>query len=398
MQETMKAVKLFLDWAPREGYQPGPREVKGKRAQEGNKFWRNPQVKIVQEPLPEIGPTEALIKVKACSICGSDVLMADSDEAGYTRYGYLMSNGVTIGHEFSGEIVAMGEGIEELQRRTGQEIFRIGTPVTAQCVVNCGLCEKCKEGKFDECWLTEERGFSLDGTMAEYAVADLRHIYSLGELREKYPGEELFLAGALIEPLAGVYKALIEVAGGLKPGDSAVVIGGGAIGLSGIALLKTIGASTVILCEFSSQRREIGMALGADYAFDPREENFTEVVLRLTGGVGAKVYFEAAGVATTVYPDIDYLFKAGEAGSKLVLMGHGEEYATVRTETLIGKYNVIVGSHGHSGVWRNVIKMVAAGLIDPRKMITRKITLDEVPQWLTTLRTNKEEGKVMIVF
>jgi len=398
MQEMMKSAKLFLDWAPREGYQPGPREVKGKRAQEGNKFWRNPQVKIVQEPLPEIGPTEALIKVKACSICGSDVLMADSDEAGYTRYGYLMSNGVTIGHEFSGEIVAMGEGIEELQGRTGKEIFQIGTPVTAQCVVNCGLCEKCKEGKFDECWLTEERGFSVDGAMAEYAVADLRHIYSLDDLRQKYAGEELFLAAALIEPLAGVYKALIEVAGGLKPGDSAVVIGGGAIGLSGIALLKAIGASTVILSEFSPQRREIGKALGADYAFDPREENFTEVVLRLTGGVGAKVYFEAAGVAATVYPDIDYLFKAGEAGSKLVLMGHGEEYATVRTETLIGKYNVIVGSHGHSGVWRNVIKMVAAGLIDPRKMITRKITLDEAPQWLTTLRTNKEEGKVMIVF
>ena len=146
--------------------------------------------------------------------------------------------------------------------------------------------------------------------MAEYAVADLRHIYSLDDLREKYAGEELFLAGALIEPLAGVYKALVEVAGGLNPGDSAVVIGGGAIGLSGIALLKAIGASTVILCEVSSQRREIGKALGADYAFDPREENFTEVVLRLTGGVGAKVYFEAAGVAATVYPNIDHLFKA----------------------------------------------------------------------------------------
>ena len=398
MVDMMKAVKLFLDWAPREGYQPGLREVKGSRAQEGNKFWRNPQVQIVQQSIPETGPTDVLIKVKACAICGSDVLMAGSDEAGYTRYGYLMSNGVTIGHEFSGEIVAMGEGVAELQRKTGKEIFRIGTPVTAQCVVNCGLCEKCKEGEFDECWLTEERGFSIDGAMAEYVVANLRHIYSLDELRQQYQEEELFLAGALIEPLAGVYKALVDIAGGLNPGDSAVVIGGGAIGLSGIALLKAIGASTVILCEFSSQRREIGIALGADYAFDPREENFTEVILRLTKGVGAKVYFEAAGVAATVYPDIDYLFKVGEAGSKLVLMGHGEEYATVRTETLIGKYNIIVGSHGHSGVWRNVIKMVAAGLIDPQKMITRKITLDEAPQWLTTLRTNKEEGKVMIVF
>ena len=114
MKEKMKAVRLSLDWHPREGFQLGPREVEGKVAQEGNKFWRNPRVQIVQEPLPKIGPAEALIKVKACGICGSDVLMADFDEEGYTRYGYIMANGVIIGHEFSGEIVEMGKKIKEL--------------------------------------------------------------------------------------------------------------------------------------------------------------------------------------------------------------------------------------------------------------------------------------------
>ncbi len=394
----MKAARLFLDWYPREGSQLGPREIKGKVAQEGSKFWRNPRVEIVQEPLPRIGPTEVLIKVRACGICGSDVLMAAFDGEGYTRYGYIMGNGVIIGHEFSGEIVEMGRRIDEYQRRIGKEVFKAGTPVTAQCVVNCGLCEKCKEGKFDECWLTEERGFSLDGAMAEYAVADFRHIYSLEDLSEKYSGEELFLAGALIEPLAGVYKALISIAGSLNPGDNAVVIGGGPIGLAGVALLKVIGAATVILFEPSPQRREIAKAVGADYAFDPGKVNLTEVILELTKGIGAKIYFEAAGVAASIGSDIDFLFKAGEAGSKLVLMGHGEENAMICTETLISGYNVVVGSHGHSGVWRNVIRMVATGLIDPRKMITQKITLEEVPEWLTILRSNKEEGKVIVVF
>ena len=310
MKQAMEAVRLFLDWHPRQGAHLGVGDAEGKRAQQGNKFWRNPRLQVVREALPEIGPTEVLIKVRACGICGSDVLMADSDQDGYTRYGYLMSNNVIIGHEFSGEIVAMGERIKELQSRTGREIFRIGTPVTAQCVVNCGFCERCKEGKFDECWLGEERGFSLDGAMAEYTVADLRHIYSLEALREKYPGGELFLAGALIEPLAGVYKALVEVAGGLAPGDSAVVIGGGPIGLSGVALLKAIGAATVILVEPSAQRRELGKALGADYTVDPTEGSLKEMVLRLTNGAGAKIYFEAAGVAARVYPDIDFLFQA----------------------------------------------------------------------------------------
>ena len=78
MKQTMKAARLFLDWHPREGSQLGPREVKGKMTQTGNKFWRNPRVEIVQESLPKVGPTEALIKVKACGICGSDVQSRNS--------------------------------------------------------------------------------------------------------------------------------------------------------------------------------------------------------------------------------------------------------------------------------------------------------------------------------
>jgi threonine dehydrogenase-like Zn-dependent dehydrogenase len=397
MEKLMKAVKLFLDWQPRESYRLGSRDIKGKRAQEGNKVWRKPRVELSRCPIPKVGPTQILIKVEYCGICGSDVLMADSDEAGYTRYGYIMRNGVIIGHEFSGEIVEMGKKIKEFQKKTGREIFKIGTPVTAQCVINCGLCEKCKEGKFDECWLNEERGFSIDGAMAEYAVADIRHVYSLEPLQERYQGKELFLAGSLIEPLAGAYKALFEVAGGLSPGDNAVVIGGGPIGLSGVALLKAAGAAKVILFEPSSRRREIGRSLRADYVFDPREVNFKEVVLEVTGGVGAKLYFEAAGVAARVYLDIDALFKTGEAGSKFVFMGHGEDKITISTETLIGGYDALVGSHGHSGIWRNVIRMVGAGLIDPRKMITREITMEQVPQWLEVLRTDKKEGKVVII-
>jgi len=398
MVSVMRAAKLYLDWQPRQGYRAGIKDREGNKATEGSKFWRNPRLQITEQPLPHIAESEVLIKVRACGICGSDVLMISQDEDGYTRYGYVMSNGVTIGHEFSGEIVEMGSKVKEIQERTGKEIFKTGTPVTAQCVVNCGLCEKCKEGDFDECWLVEERGFSIDGAMAEYAVADLRHIYSLDDLKERYPRSDLYLAGALIEPLAGAYKALISVAGGLKPGDNAVVIGGGAIGLSGVALLKAMGAATVILFEPSSRRRDIGKSIGADHAFDPTTNDMEKTVMDVTGGIGARIYFEAAGIAARVCTDIDSLLKDTESGSKLVLMGHGEEFATVCTETMIGKYNMIVGSHGHSGIWRNVIRMVGAGLIDPRRMITRKITLNNVPEWLQTLRTSREEGKIVIEF
>ena len=251
MEKEMKALKLYLDWNPRKNFQLGLRDIDGKRAQSGMQIWKNPRVEIIKMPIPEIKPTQALVKVRACGICGSDILMASQDEQGYTRYPYIMGNPNTpgeiiIGHEFSGEIVKMGQNIEAFQKKTGTKIFEIGTPVVAQCTIPCLLCEMCKEGRFDYCLLNEERGFTVDGAMAQYAVADIHELYSLENLKTKFASDkEMFSATTLIEPLAGVYKALINVAGGLSPGENAVVIGGGPMGLSAVALLKAMGASKI---------------------------------------------------------------------------------------------------------------------------------------------------------
>ena len=402
--EKMKAVKLFLDWNPRKDSCLGLRDIEGKRAQSGNQIWKNPWTEVITAPIPEIKPTEALIKVKVCGICGSDILMAWPDEQGYTRYPYIMGNPQTpgeiiIGHEFSGEIVKMGQGIKDFQKKTGKEIFKIGTPVVAQCVISCGLCEMCKEGRFDCCLVNEERGFSVDGAMCEYAVADMRELYSLKNLKSKFASDkEMFLAAALIEPLAGVYKALINVAGGLLPGENAVVIGGGPMGLSAVALSKAMGASKVILIEISKERLLLGKKMGATHLVDPNESDVYEAVLQLTNGSGAKIYFEAAGIAPRIWPEIDKLFQAGEPEAKFVLFGHGPGEMKVSHETLIGTYSSLIGSHGHSGVWRNIIRLIEGGVVEPHKMITQEIALEETPKWLEILRTNKEQGKVVITF
>ena len=400
----MKAVKLFLHWNPRKDFKLGLRDIKGKRAQSGNQIWQNPRAEIVEMPMPKIKPTEALIKVRSCGICGSDILMAAQDEQGYTRYPYIMGNPHTpgeiiIGHEFSGEIVELGKTIKTFQKKTGKEIFKIGAPVVAQCVIPCGLCEMCKEGKFDCCLANEERGSSVDGAMAEYAVADIRELYSLETLKSKFASKkEMFLAAALIEPLAGTYKALISVAHGLLPGENAVVIGGGPMGLSAIALLKAMGASKVILIEISEERLLLGKKLGATHLINPTKSDVYETVLQLTNGLGAKIYFEAAGIASRIWPEIDKLFQTGEPESKFILFGHGSGEMKVSHETLIGSYSVLVGSHGHSGVWRNVIRLIEGGVVEPHKMITKEIGIEQAPKWLEILQTNKKEGKVVITF
>ena len=387
----MKALKIYAKWKPKEGHFNERDNPKIGRAQEGNKVLYNPRVKIESVKIPDLKPTEVLIKVKYTGICGSDILMDWPGKDKYTMYPYIMKSGVTIGHEFSGVIEKLGSDVLKYTPNLGK-----GTPVTAQCVINCCYCKSCKEGKFDDCKNNEERGFSIDGSMADYIKADIRHVYSLEKLAENYNDEDLFLAGSLLEPIAGVYKAIIKTAKGFEPGSNAVVIGGGPIGLSAITVLRASGAAKVILSEPSEERREIGKKLGADYTINPLEENLKERILDITKGEGAEIYFEGAGIAGYVYKDLEQIFKETEQNAKLICFGRCSEPMIVDSQALVSTYATITGSHGHCGVWENVINLIGSGRIDPRAMITKIINLDEVPKYLEKLRKDKKEGKVVV--
>lgn len=387
----MEAIKIYAEWKPRQNdLSEGYNQETG-RAQEGNNVLYKPEIKIVSAEMPSLELTEVLIRVKYTGICGSDVLMAWPGEDGYTRYPYIMKSGVTIGHEFSGVIEQLGTEVEKYAPN-----LEVGTPVTAQCVINCSYCGPCQEGKFDDCRNNEERGFSIDGSMAEYIKADIKQVYSLENLVERYDDDDVFLAGALLEPLAGTYKAIVKTAKGLEPGNNAVVIGGGPIGLAAILVLRAIGAAKIILSEPSENRRAIGKKLGADYVINPLKDNIKDGILDITNGEGAEIFFEAAGVAGSVYKDLEQVFKETEQKAKLICFGRCFEPMNVDSQALVSSYATITGSHGHCGVWKNVISLVGAGRINPKPMITKVIQQKQVPEYLRKLRTDKEEGKIMI--
>ncbi|MGP3779908.1 zinc-binding dehydrogenase, partial [Halanaerobium saccharolyticum] len=108
--------------------------------------------------------------------------------------------------------------------------------------------------------------------------------------KERYKGDDLFLAGSLVEPTSVAYNAVIERGGGIRPGDNVVICGGGPIGLAACAILKRHGAARVILSEPAATRAELGRKMGADYVIDPTKVDFAEEVLRLTDGYGASLY------------------------------------------------------------------------------------------------------------
>ena len=393
----MKAVRLHAKWDPRPGFKPGPKDVEGKVCWLGSKVWRYPEVRVEQVPEPKITkPTQVLIKVKACGICGSDVHMAQTDEEGYILYPGLTGFPTTLGHEFSGIVVEAGP--EAINRRTNKR-FEPGEPVTAEEMFWCGHCRPCADGYPNHCENLHEMGFDVDGAFAEYIVLESKYLWSLKELEGVYEGDRLFMAGSLVEPTSVAYNAVIERGGGIRPGDNVVILGGGPIGLAAVAILKRAGAAKVILSEPSATRRNIAKQLGADVVIDPTKENFVEAVLDSTNGTGAKLYLEATGLPQIVWKDIEeVIWRARGINATVVIVARADAKIPLTGEVFQVRRAQIVGSQGHSGHgnFPRVISLMATGM-DMTKIISKTVSIDEIPEYIKRLQTDKELVKVTML-
>lgn len=392
----MKSVVLSAKWEPKPDFKLGPKDIEGKLTYLGSQVWKNPTLQVVEKDVPDIGDTEVLIKVKACGICGSDVHMAQYDEEGYIFYPGLTAFPCTLGHEFSGIVAKAGK--KAINKRTGKP-FEEGEAVTSEEMLWCGSCRPCADGYPNHCERLQELGFTCDGAFAEYVKVDARYIWSLEELRKSYSGDNIFLAGSLVEPTSVAYNAVIERGGGIRPGDNVVILGGGPIGLAAIAILKRAGAAKVILSEPSTSRANMGKKMGADYIINPLKENFVEKVLQITGGMGAKLYLEATGLPDKVFPDIEQVIWQGkEINSTVVIVARSPKKIPVTGEVFQVRRASIVGSQGHSGhgTFPRVISCMASGM-NMIPLITKKISLDEVPENIIMLQTNREECKITAV-
>ncbi len=393
----MKSVVLSAKWDPRRSFRLGPKDMDGKLTYLGSQAWRNPSLKIVEKDIPEISPTEILIKVKACGICGSDVHMAQSDEEGYIWYPGLTAFPCTLGHEFSGIVAKAGK--EAINKRSGKR-YDEGEAVTAEEMLWCAACRPCADGYPNHCERLQELGITCDGGFAEYVKVDARYVWSLEELRGSYESEDIFLAGSLVEPTSVAYNAVIERGGGIRPGDNVVILGGGPIGLAAVAILKRAGAAKVILSEPSQERRERGKIMGADSVIDPLEEDFSERVLESTQDMGAKLYLEASGLPDKVFADIEEtIWRGKQINSTVVIVARSAKKIPLTGEVFQVRRASLVGSQGHSGhgTFPRVISSMAAGM-DTTPLITKKITLKEVPENIVLLQTDRKECKITAVF
>jgi threonine dehydrogenase-like Zn-dependent dehydrogenase len=393
MSETMKAVRLYADWDPKPDFKLGAKDIDKKQTYLGSKVWRNPRMKIEDVQVPKPGPGEVLVEVKACGICGSDVHMAQADEDGYIWYPGLTGFPCTLGHEMSGVVVEGGPGA--LDKKTNKP-FKGGEWVCVEEMIWCGSCQPCADGWPNHCERLDEIGFNVDGAFTRYVVLPARVLWSLDPLRESYGEQDVFKLGSMVEPTSVAYNAVIERGGGVRPGDNVVILGGGPVGLAACAVLKRNGAANLIISEPEQGRAEIARKLGADHVINPKKESMADRVLEITRGMGASIYLEATGLPAVVYPEIERCIWEGRTlNSTVVVVARADAKIPVTGEVLQVRRARIVGSQGHSGhgTFPRVIASMAAGM-NMLPMMTKTITLEEVPKHIEMLRTDRYEAKI----
>ena len=251
-------------------------------------------------PVPQPGPGEVLVKIKRIGICGSDIHVYHGKHP-FTSYP------VTQGHEVSGQIAALGEGVTGLS---------VGQKVTIEPQVVCGKCYPCRHGKYNLCEELKVMGFQTTGTASEYFAVDAGKITPI-------PEEMTYDEGAIIEPLAVTVHAARRFPE--MKGAKVAILGCGPIGILLAQSCKALGAEAVMITDISQKRLDLARTCGVDFAINTRERDFGEAMVACFGPDKADVIYDCAGNDITMGQAIKYARK----GSKIVLVAVYAGMATV---------------------------------------------------------------------
>ncbi len=382
----MKGLVLDAKWEPKPSYTVSNWEKTTGKAITGNSIWRHPKLGVRDWPDPQIGPQDVLLEVKACGVCGSDMHFYETDQQGYILYPGLTKFPTILGHEFSGKVVEVGKAVT---------LLKPGDMVTVEEMIWCGRCIPCRNGFPNHCTNLEEIGFTIPGAFANYIAVDEKFCWKIDAIAERFGSEEkAYEVGALTEPSCVSYNAMFSRAGGFKPGHYVSVFGAGPIGLAAIGLAKAAGAGIIAAFEVSPQRRELAKKVGADYAYDPREVQASQVLLELSKGEGFNFQVEAAGVPELVIPEME---KALAINGKIVQIGRAAQRVPMYLETFQVRRSQFFGAQGHSGDenFPNVIRLVAAGRLDLSPIITARYDLADTVDAIAK-STQRADGKIMV--
>ena len=315
-------------------------------------------LRLEEVPVPEINSNEALIKVMAVGICGSDIPRIN-------EFGAYISP-ITPGHEFAGEIVQTGKDIKG---------FKVGDRVTVPPLLPCFKCEFCEQGHYALCKSYKYFGSRNDGAFAQYLAVPETNLLKIAD-------NVTYEAAATTDPLANALHAIKR--GGFKAGMSACVVGVGAIGLFALQYMKAKGATTVVAVDVSDEKLAAAKNCGADVVINGMDKDVAEQITAATNG-GADVCIDASGFPPAQHNAIMATAKHGT----MVLLGISHkplELSEKCVDQIMRGEKAVVGSWNSFSKpfpgweWTHGVECLADGTIDAEKVITHKLPLEDAPK------------------
>jgi threonine 3-dehydrogenase len=304
-------------------------------------------------PVPAIAAADVLVRVKAASICGTDLHIYGWDRWSQGR----IKPPVTLGHEFCGVVERVGEEVSAV---------KAGDFVSAEMHVNCGHCHQCRVGEAHICQNLRIIGIDQDGAFAELVKIPASNIWKLDPaIPEHY--------GAILDPLG---NAVHTVLAGPIAGQTVLVTGCGPIGLMSIAVAKACGSSTVFATETNENRRAMAKKMGADVVLNPASEDAVARILAETNATGVDALLEMSGNPTAIQQG----FKALRAGGRASLLGIPTENVPLDlVNDVIFKGATVQGIYGRRmyDTWVQMTALLKAGRLDLEPLFGEREPLEK---------------------
>ena len=319
-------------------------------------------IRVDNVPDPTPRPDEVLVRVGACGICGTDLHIIDGDSP-LARYPIIP------GHEFAGEVVAVGSDVAQ---RYGKENITIGSRIAVEPNLYCGHCDSCRTGHENLCLNYAALGVTTNGAVAQYVTVPVAKAYAL-------PANMSFREGALIEPVSCAVHGMHSL--NPRSGDTFLIVGAGTMGLLLLQLAVRGGASRVAMVDVNAQRLALAEQLGPTRTYSDIKQALKDEPL------GFNCVIDATGVA----PVIENAFMAVKRGGKLLIFGVASNEARISLSPF-RIYNdeiTIIGSMAVLFSFQAALDLISSGVINTEAMLTKALPLQDFLEALDMVRYGK---------
>lgn len=334
-------------------------------------LWEPGRMEPVEMDLRPIGRGEVLLKVEACSICGSDL-------EGYHGWHPKMTYPRVMGHEVASTVVEVGPGVAGLS--AGDRVAGVGQRA-------CGECPACREGRSDECRAPGGPGFSTDGAYAEYLICYAEGLTPI-------PEGVSFVEAAVAQP-AGIARHAVATRAAVQPGELVLVQGCGPIGLSAMMLSRLAGAR-VVSTDIVDYRCDYAVELGADVVLNAHRDDVIGAIRDLSGGRGCDKVIECVG--SDQDETLPQAIESVRPGGLVAVVGSfARNRATLPIVDFKFNEKTVVGSQSMPEGYEPIFELILAGKLDLNRLVSHRLPLAEAERGLRLMDTKAEDVMKVVI-